>query len=66
MKSFSYKKRNGVDNNIISFSLSEIKNISLEPNDKVIISSNFDLTRSKSVVISGEIAKPKVIPFSME
>ena len=35
----------------------------LKPNDRVIISSNIDLTRSKTVTIEGEVFEPKNYPF---
>ena len=38
----------------------------LKPNDRVIISSNIDLTRSKTVTIEGEVFDPKTILFLME
>ena len=48
---------------MISFNLFESNNIDLKPNDKVIISSNIDLTRSKIVSIKGEVFEPKNYPF---
>ena len=62
-RAYLIRKVKGVESNVISFNLFDSSNIDLIPNDKVIISSNIDLTRSKIVSIEGEVFQPKSYPF---
>ena len=62
-RAYLIRKEKGVESNVISFNLLESSTINLRPNDRVIISSNIDLTRSKTVTIEGEVFEPKNYPF---
>ena len=62
-RAYLIRKEKGVENSVISFNLLESSTINLKPNDRVIISSNIDLTRSKTVTIEGEVFEPKNYPF---
>jgi protein involved in polysaccharide export with SLBB domain len=62
-RAYLIRKEKGVENSVISFNLFESKNIELRPNDRIIISSNIDMTRSKTVTIEGEVFDPKSYPF---
>ena len=62
-RAYLIRKVKGVESNVISFNLFESDNIQLKPNDRVIISSNIDLSRSKTVTIEGEVFDPKSYPF---
>ena len=62
-RAYLIRKEKGVESNVISFNLLESSTINLKPNDRVIISSNIDLTRSKTVTIEGEVFEPKNYPF---
>ena len=62
-RAYLIRKEKGVESSVISFNLLESRNIDLKANDKVIISSNIDLTRSKTVTIKGEVFEPKNYPF---
>jgi len=62
-RAYLIRKEKGVESNVISFNLFESNKINLMPNDRVIISSNIDLTRSKTVTIEGEIVYPKSYPY---
>jgi len=62
-RAYLIRKEKGVESNVISFNLLESSTINLKPNDRVIISSNIDLTRSKKVTIQGEVFEPKNYPF---
>ena len=62
-RAYLIRKEKGVENKVISFNLFDSSDINLKPNDRVIISSNIDLTRSKKVTIEGEVFEPKNYPF---
>ena len=62
-RAYLIRKEKGVESNVISFNLFESNNIELKPNDRVIITSNIDLSRSKTVTIEGEVFEPKNYPF---
>ena len=62
-RAYLIRKEKGVESSVISFNLDESSAINLKPNDRVIISSNIDLTRSKAVNIRGEVFEPKSYPF---
>ena len=62
-RAYLIRKEKGVESSVISFNLLESSTINLKPNDRVIISSNIDLTRSKTVTIEGEVFEPKNYPF---
>ena len=62
-RAYLIRKEKGVESNVISFNLFESNNIELKPNDRVIITSNIDLSRSKTVTIEGEVFEPKKYPF---
>ena len=62
-RAYLIRKEKGVESNVISFNLFESDNIQLKPNDRVIISSNIDITRSRTVTIEGEVFEPKNYPF---
>ena len=62
-RAYLIRKEKGVESSVISFNLFESNTIDLKPNDRVIISSNIDLIRSKTVRISGEVFDPKNYPF---
>ena len=62
-RAYLIRKEKGVESSVISFNLFESSTINLKPNDRVIISSNIDLTRSKTVTIEGEVFEPKNYPF---
>ena len=62
-RAYLIRKEKGVESNVLSFDLFESNNIELKPNDRIIISSNIDLTRSKTVAIEGEVFDPKRYPF---
>ena len=62
-RAYLIRKEKGVESSVISFNLFESNTINLKPNDRVIISSNIDLTRSKTVTIEGEVFEPKNYPF---
>ena len=57
------RKEKGVESIAISFSLFDSSTIDLKPNDRVIISSNIDLSRSKTVTVKGEVFDPQNYPF---
>ena len=62
-RAYIIRKFDGIENQIISFNLSNSKNIFPKAEDKIIISSNIDLTRTKSVSIKGEVSEPNNYPF---
>ncbi len=62
-RAYLIRKEKGVESSVISFNLYESNTIYLKPNDRVIISSNIDLTRSKTVSIKGEVFEPNNYPF---
>ena len=62
-RAYLIRKEKGVESSVISFNLLESSTINLKPNDRVIISSNIDLSRSKTVTIEGEVFEPKNYPF---
>ena len=62
-RAYLIRKEKGVESNVISFNLFESDKVDLMPNDRVIISSNIDLARSKTVTIEGEIVDPKSYPY---
>ena len=62
-RAYLIRKEKGVESNVVSFDLLASNTIELKPNDKVIISSNIDLTRSKTVAIKGEVFEPENYPF---
>jgi len=62
-RAYLIRKEKGVESSVVSFNLLESSTINLKPNDRVIISSNIDLTRSKKVSIQGEVFEPKNYPF---
>ena len=62
-RAYLIRKEKGVESNVISFSLFESNNIELKPNDRIIISSNIDLSRAKTVTIEGEVFDSRSYPF---
>ncbi len=62
-RAYLFRKSNGVQNEIISFDINNSENISLKAEDNVVISSEIDLLRSKTVEIEGEIAFPEKYTF---
>ena len=62
-RAYLIRKEKGVESKIISFNLLNGNKIDLKANDRVIISSNIDLTRSKTVTIEGEVFEPDTYPF---
>jgi len=62
-RAYLIRKEKGVESSVVSFNILESSTINLKPNDKVIISSNIDLTRSKTVSIEGAVFDPKSYPF---
>ena len=62
-RAYLIRKEKGVESSVISFNLFDSNNIDLKPNDRVIISSNIDLNRSKTVSIEGEVFNPQNYPF---
>ena len=62
-RAYLIRKEKGVESNVISFNLSESNTINLKPNDRVIISSNIDLNRSKTIAIQGAVFNPESYPF---
>ena len=62
-RAYLIRKEKGVETSVISFNLFESNTIYLKPNDRVIISSNIDLSRSKSITIEGAVFEPKSYPF---
>ena len=62
-RAYLIRKEKGVESKIISFNLLNGNKIDLKPNDRVIISSNIDLTRPKTVTIEGEVFEPESYPF---
>ena len=62
-RAYLIRKEKGVESSAISFNLFDSSTIDLKPNDRVIISSNIDLTRSRTVTIDGEVFAPQSYPF---
>ena len=62
-RAYLIRKEKGVESIVISFNLFNSNKIELKPNDRVIISSNIDLTRSKTVRIEGAVFEPETYPF---
>ena len=62
-RAYLIRKENGVESKIVSFNLIQSKTIDLKPNDKIIISSNVDMTTPKFVSIKGEVTEPNNYPF---
>lgn len=62
-RAYLIRKEKGVESNVISFNLFDSSGIDLKPNDRVIISSNIDLSRSRTVTIDGEVFDPQSYPF---
>ena len=58
---------NGVTNEVVSISLEDVlsgdKIIDLKPKDNLVVSSNNDLFRQKSVNIRGQVFEPDTYPF---
>ena len=70
LKEYAIKERgylirtnNGIENEIISFNISNSKSLKLKPEDRVIISSKIDINRPKKVKIQGEVFEPRDYPF---
>jgi len=63
-RGFLIRKFNGIENEVIPFKISnDIDKIKLKANDKIIISSNNDISRLKNVTIQGEVDQPGSYPF---
>lgn len=62
-RGYLIRKNNGIENEIISFDISNSKNLKLKPEDRVIISSKIDINRPKKVKIQGEVFEPRDYPF---
>lgn len=62
-RAYLFRKSNGVENEIISFNLNNSENIILKAEDRIVISSKIDLSRSKTVKIEGEVEDPNDYPF---
>ncbi len=62
-RAYLIRKEKGVESSVISFNLYESNTIYLKPNDRVIISSNIDLNRSKTITIQGAVFNPQSYPF---
>ena len=62
-RAYLIRKEKGVESSVISFNLFESNTINLKPNDRVIISSNIDLSRSKTITIEGAVFEPQSYPF---
>ena len=62
-RGYLIRKNDGIENEIISFDISNSKNLKLKPEDRVIISSKIDINRPKKVKIQGEVFEPRDYPF---
>ena len=62
-RAYIIRKYNGIEDQIISFSFSNAQNITPKAEDKIIISSKIDLTRTQTVSIEGEVSEPNNYPF---
>jgi protein involved in polysaccharide export with SLBB domain len=62
-RAYIIRKFNGIEDQIVSFSFSNAQNITPKAEDKIIISSKVDLTRTQTVSIEGEVSEPNNYPF---
>ena len=62
-RAYIIRKVSGIEDQIISFKLSNSKNIFPKTEDKIIISSKIELSRTKFVRIEGQISEPNNYPF---
>ena len=62
-RAYIIRKVSGIEDQIISFNFSNSKNIFPKAEDKIIISSKIDLTRTQNVRIEGEVFEPNNYPF---
>jgi protein involved in polysaccharide export with SLBB domain len=62
-RAYIIRKVNGIENQIISFNFSNAQNIVPKAEDKIIISSKIDLSRTQTVTIKGEVFEPNDYPF---
>ena len=62
-RAYLIRKNDGVENEIVSIDLNNSKNVILETEDKIIISSRIDIERQKKVRIEGEVFSPNEYPF---
>ena len=62
-RAYLIRKSNGVENEIISFDFKDSENIKLKADDRIIISSNIDLNRPRTINITGEVSEPNSYPF---
>jgi protein involved in polysaccharide export with SLBB domain len=62
-RAYLIRKSNGIESEIISFEISNSDNFFLKNEDRLIISSNIDVNRSKNVSIRGEVFSPNTYSF---
>ena len=62
-RAYLLRKSNGIESEIISFEISNSDNLFLKNEDRLIISSNIDINRSKNVSIRGEVFNPDTYSF---
>ena len=63
-RGYIIRKYNGIEKEAISFDISNnLNEIKLRANDRLIISSNTDINRLRSISVEGEIASPGQYPF---
>ncbi len=62
-RAYIIRKSGGIENQIISFNFSNAQNIVPKAEDKIIISSKIELTRTKGVKIEGQVSEPNNYPF---
>lgn len=66
-RAYIFRMSNGVTNEVVSISLEDVlsgdKIIDLKPKDNLVVSSNNDLFRQKSVNIRGQVFEPDTYPF---
>jgi protein involved in polysaccharide export with SLBB domain len=62
-RAYIIRKIDGIENQIISFDFSNSQNIVPKAEDRIIISSKIDLSRTQIVSIQGEVSEPNNYPF---
>ena len=62
-RAYIIRKDSGIEDQILSFNFSNAQNILPKAEDKIIISSKIDLTRTQNVRIEGEVLEPNNYPF---
>ena len=62
-RAYIIRKDSGIEDQILSFNFLNAQNILPKAEDKIIISSKIDLTRTQKVSIEGEVFEPNNYPF---